>query len=70
VNGTSAGVRLWDPYVVELTDLLRNGENTLELRVANTARNLLSGVARPSGLAGPPRLVPQRPVTFALGGAS
>jgi hypothetical protein len=57
VNGDPAGVRLWDPYVVELTGLLRPGRNGLSFRVANTPANLLNGTERPSGLAGPPRLV-------------
>jgi hypothetical protein len=39
-----------------------------ELRVANTPINLLQAVPRPSGLAGPPRLVPYRTVTLAVPG--
>ncbi len=63
VNGRSAGIRLWPPYEIDVTDKLQPGENTLELRVANTLINLLEAVERPSGLSGPPRLVPyQRPV--------
>lgn len=57
VNGRPAGVRLWEPYAVEITDLLTAGENTLALRVANTPVNTLEAVVRPSGLAGAPRLV-------------
>jgi hypothetical protein len=57
VNGERAGVCLWAPYVVEITPLLRAGENGVEVRVANTLINLLEGVARPSGLCGVPRLV-------------
>jgi hypothetical protein len=57
VNGQAAGVRLWDPYTVEVTGLLRPGGNELVLRVANTPANLLNGSPRPSGLAGTPRLV-------------
>ena len=68
VNGQRAAVRLWEPYEVELTGHLEPGDNTLELRVANTPINLLEAVPRPSGLAGPPRLVPYRPVTFAVPG--
>jgi hypothetical protein len=56
VNGASAGVRLWDPYVVDVTEHLRPGANELALRVANTPANLLNAVARPSGLAGAPVL--------------
>jgi hypothetical protein len=66
VNGRSAGVRLWTPYQVEITDLLKPGENTLDLRVANTLVNLLERVERPSGLAGAPKLVPYRTFTFDL----
>ncbi len=69
VNGQSAGVRLWEPYQIEVTDLLKPGENTLELRVANTLVNLLERVERPSGLAGAPRLVPYRTFTFDLKGS-
>jgi hypothetical protein len=65
VNGQSAGVRLWEPYQVEITSLLKSDENTLELRVANTLVNLLEAVERPSGLADAPKLVPYR--TFAFG---
>ncbi|HEX9386114.1 MAG TPA: glycosyl hydrolase [Anaerolineales bacterium] len=66
VNGQSAGVRLWAPYQVEITDLLKSGENTLELRVANTLVNLLEAIERPSGLAGAPKLVPYRTFKFDL----
>ena len=66
VNGRSAGVRLWAPYQIEITPLLKSGENTLELRVANTLVNLLEAVERPSGLAGAPKLVPYRTFTFDL----
>ena len=57
MNGESAGVRLWPPYGVEITDHVRPGENVLELRVANTLVNLLEAVERPSGLTGPPNVV-------------
>lgn len=66
VNGQSAGVRLWAPYQTEITNLLKSGENVLELRVANTLVNLLEAVERPSGLSGAPKLVPYRTFTFDL----
>jgi len=64
VNGQPAGVRLWEPYTVEITDLLTPGENTLELRIANTPINTLEAVERLSGLADAPRLVPQHNYIF------
>ena len=57
VNGERAGVRLWDPYVVDISPFVREGSNDLTLRVANTPANLLNGDARHSGIAGAPRLV-------------
>ncbi len=66
VNGQVAGVRLWEPYQIEITDLLTSGENTLELRVANTLVNLLEAVERPSGLGGAPKLVPYQTFIFDL----
>ena len=66
VNGRSAGVRLWPPYGLDVTSLLRPGENEIELRVANTAANLFGGTPRPSGLAGPPVLVPEVDVDLEL----
>jgi hypothetical protein len=56
VNGRSVGVRLWDPYAVELTGHVHSGTNELALRVVNTPANLLNGAPRHSGLAGAPRL--------------
>ncbi|HJR80315.1 MAG TPA: glycosyl hydrolase [Anaerolineales bacterium] len=66
VNGQSAGVRLWAPYEVEITEFLQPGENFVELRIANTLVNLLEAVERPSGLVGTPRLVPYPTFTFDL----
>jgi hypothetical protein len=66
VNGRAAGVRLWPPYRVEVTDQAAPGPNTIELRVANTAINLLSAQPRPSGLRGAPRLVVRRAVELDL----
>ena len=66
LNGRAAGVRLWPPYGVEVTDQAVPGENTIELRVANTAINLLSAQPRPSGLRSAPRLVVRRAVELEL----
>jgi alpha-L-rhamnosidase len=60
VNGRVAGVRIWDPYVIDITSLLQSGDNELALRVANTPANLLNGDVRPSGLAGTPRLLVEK----------
>jgi hypothetical protein len=57
VNGGHAGVRLWDPYVVDITSAVHVGTNEVALRVANTPANLLNGAPRPSGLAASPRVL-------------
>jgi alpha-L-rhamnosidase len=66
VNGRSAGVRLWEPYVVEVTELVQPGSNEFLLRLANTPANLLHGEQRSSGLAGVPRLRGTRDYAFDL----
>ena len=66
VNGKPAGRRAWSPYVFDVTEHLRPGENLIRVRIANTDAN-----ARATGLAhgilqkldrdgwiGPARLVP------------
>ena len=47
VNGKRAGSLWHPPYELDITSLLRPGDNALEVRVANTAINLLSGEALP-----------------------
>jgi hypothetical protein len=69
MNGRPAGVRLWDPYEVEVTDLLEPGTNEVAIAVTNTLANLLNGSARPSGLAGPPRLLARASFEFDLSAA-
>ena len=41
VNGKSAGKIMWRPYVVDLSGLLNEGENEIEITVTGTLRNLL-----------------------------
>lgn len=69
VNGRPAGIRLWDPYEVEVTDLLKPGSNEVAITVTNTLANLLNGVDRPSGMAGVPRLVARASFEFDLSAA-
>ena len=66
VNGQNAGTRLWSPYRLEITTLLKAGANRLEIGVTNTLANRY-GQGRPglrekpaSGLLGPVRLTPAK----------
>jgi hypothetical protein len=55
VNDESAGIRLWPPYSIDVTDFLKVGENSITLSVSNTAENLL-GTPLISGILGHPRI--------------
>ena len=65
VNGRSCGVRVWPPYVFDLTDGLKQGSNDIEIRVSNTLGNIITETYagqqpdRPpiSGLLAPPELL-------------
>ncbi len=60
LNGEVAAVRLWRPWEADVTDLLLDGENELELGVINSMSNFLEGSVRPSGLMGSVRLFAER----------
>ncbi|WP_084653698.1 glycosyl hydrolase [Nocardioides insulae] len=69
VNGTVLPRALWAPYVVDVTDALRAGGNTIEVRVTNTLlneRGKANQVPPTSGLLGPVSLRPQAVVVAHL----
>ena len=63
VNGTYAGIRIAAPYVFPISHLVRTGENTITVEVANTLvgkiRDRFSRAMpiAPSGLLGPVKLL-------------
>lgn len=65
VNGKRAGSRLWAPYRLDVTAVLRPGRNRVRVRVTNTGANV-RGQALVSGLLGPVVLRPWRFVEVAL----
>jgi hypothetical protein len=67
INGKPADVILWRPYSLDITDLVVQGENSIEVTVANTAVNLL-GKPVPSGIIGKPYIAPYRRHRIRLGG--
>jgi hypothetical protein len=50
VNGSEGRVAPWHPYRLDVSDLVRAGTNTVEIRVTNTLINILEGVTLKSGL--------------------
>lgn len=50
VNGNVVELRLWPPYVVDVTKHLKEGVNEIRLRVTNTAANIITGSQKPSGI--------------------
>ena len=65
VNGKRLPTALWSPYVVDVTDALTAGKNTIEVRVINTLANERNKIL-PSGLLGPVALRPLEVLTVDL----
>jgi hypothetical protein len=49
VNGSEAGIIMWAPYEVDITSLVKPGENQIEVELVSTLRNLLGPHHRPLG---------------------
>ncbi|WP_424533864.1 glycosyl hydrolase [Sphaerisporangium viridialbum] len=66
INGSEPRHVDWRPYTLDVTDLLRPGANTVDVRVTNTQTNEFENRANPSGLLGPVALRPQRVLDLKL----
>jgi len=64
VNGKSCGVRAWEPFIWDISRVVRVGQNELDIKVANSLQNLLVQKPKPSGLLGNVRIVPYKEVRF------
>lgn len=53
INGRECGVRLWKPFVFDVSNVVRAGENRIRIGIANTRANELTEEKLPSGLFGP-----------------
>ncbi|CAN7309530.1 glycosyl hydrolase [Paenibacillus sp. LjRoot153] len=53
INGIEIGVRMWKPYVFDITQVVRQGWNEIRVEVTNTLANRYDGQSLPSGLIGP-----------------
>ena len=52
VNGKDAGFCAWDPYEIDVTEALGEGENEITLSLTNTLHNLIGPFHRPRGVLG------------------
>jgi hypothetical protein len=50
VNGKAAGTRPWLPYELDITPFIKEGENTISIRITNTLVNIMEAVEQDSGL--------------------
>ncbi len=57
VNGLPGIVQPWHPYRIDVTGLLHEGRNTVELKVTNTLINMLEAVRKESGIFSNPRII-------------
>lgn len=58
LNGRELGVRFWSPFTCDMTDALRDGENTLVVEVTGSLANRHDPKKRrPAGLIGPVRIL-------------
>lgn len=57
VNDQEIGVRMWKPYVYDISKALKSGTNVLRVAVTNSLANAYDGKSYPSGLIGPVRLL-------------
>lgn len=50
VNGKEAGMKMWSPYLFDITDIVKEGENELLVEVTNSIANRMYQQNLPSGL--------------------
>jgi len=57
VNGQDAGVKMWRPYVTDITRWIKAGVNTIKAEITNSIANRISNARLKSGLIGPVSLI-------------
>ena len=64
MNGKQGLVQPWHPYLIDITDIVVPGNNSIELKVTNTLINILEGVQKESGLFTRPKIYHHHKYTF------
>jgi hypothetical protein len=50
VNNSDPIVTPWNPYMIDITNLVKAGKNTIKIKITNTLINILEAVQKESGL--------------------
>jgi hypothetical protein len=50
VNNSDPIVIPWNPYRIDITNLVKAGKNTIKIKITNTLINILEAVQKESGL--------------------
>lgn len=57
INDGESKVALWNPYQLDISGLVKEGKNKIELSVTNTLINMLEAVEQKSGIFEPPVII-------------
>lgn len=57
VNNAVAGVKMWAPYTFDITEYVKQGDNSVRVEVTNSIANKICKAKRLSGLLGPVRII-------------
>ncbi len=57
VNGQEVAVLPWEPFKADISEYVKEGKNTITIKVANALQNLLIGEPKPSGILGEVKIV-------------
>ncbi|MCF8240329.1 MAG: hypothetical protein K9J16_03010 [Melioribacteraceae bacterium] len=57
VNESDSKLALWNPYRLDITEMVKKGNNKIELSVTNTLINMLEAVEKESGIFQPPVII-------------
>ncbi len=57
INNCDAGVKMWSPYRVDITNFIQQGLNSIKIEITNSMANRYEQVSLESGLIGPIRIL-------------
>jgi hypothetical protein len=66
VNDAKPVVIPWNPYKMDITELVKKGNNRIKIKITNTLINILEAVQKESGLFSEPVIEHHNKYTFTL----